>query len=286
MGFEAVRRVQVGTREIAYRETGEGEPLLLIHGWPLSSLTWRKVVPRLSGWGRCIAIDLAGAGESLGDVTQDHGIGAQAKLVEGLLDALGLERATVIGHDTGGSVARSFAVANPDRVSRLVIADTEVPGHRPLFVLLLQRLARLPGATALIRSILGSRGLARSKLGFGLCFANLADFDFDEFFRTLVAPNTRSDQALAACRRILLDFDFAEVDSARALYDELQMPKYVLWGEEDRIFPLEQGWRLQEMLPEPKRFDMIPGAGLFVHEEKPETWVSAVRSFLQYTPPA
>jgi pimeloyl-ACP methyl ester carboxylesterase len=152
-------------------------------------------------------------------------------------------------------------------------------------VVLLQRLVRLPGATALVRNILGSRGLARSKLGFGLCFANLADFDFDEFFQTLVAPNARSEQAVAASRKFLLDFDFAEVDSARALYDELQMPTYVLWGEEDRIFPLEQGWRLQEMLPEPKRFDMIPGAGLFVHEEKPEAWVSAVRSFLQYTSP-
>jgi pimeloyl-ACP methyl ester carboxylesterase len=235
---------------------------------------------------RCIAIDLMGAGESVGDVTQDHGLGAQANVVEGLLDALGLERATVIGHDSGGSVARSFAVANPDRVSRLVIADTEVPGHRPLFVVLLQRLGRLPGSYALTRSLLRSKGLSQSKLGFGLCFANLPDYDFDEFFRLLVAPNARSEQALRATQKFLLDFDFEEVDSARALYDELRMPKYILWGEEDRIFPLKQGWRLQAMLPEPKRFDMIPGAGLFVHEEKPEAWVSALRSFLQYTAPA
>ena len=54
------------------------------------------------------------------------------------------------------------------------------------------------------------------------------------------------------------------------------------------VFPsgvtsLEQGWRLRDMLPEPTRFDMISGAGLFVHEEKPAAWVSAVNSFLQYT---
>ncbi|MFQ5458876.1 MAG: alpha/beta fold hydrolase, partial [Myxococcota bacterium] len=66
-------------------------------------------------------------------------------------------------------------------------------------------------------------------------------------------------------------------------YGELKMPKYLIWGEDDKIFPLDQGWRLKEMLPAPTRFDMIAGAGLFVHEEKPGAWVSAVDSFLRYT---
>lgn len=284
MSFDAIKKVRVGDVEIAFREEGSGEPLIFIHGWPLSSLTWRKVVPGFSGERRCIAPDLLGAGESTCDPARDHSFGAQAKLVEGFMDALAIEKATIIGHDSGGSIARSIAIAVPERVSRLVLANTEVPGHKPLFVRFLQRLARLPGSLGIIRMNFTSKGIAKSKLGFGLAFASLKTFDFDEFYETLVAPNARSDASLRSVRKFLLDFDFADVDACEARYDALKMPKYLLWGEDDRIFPLEQGWRLRDMLPEPTRFDMISGAGLFVHEEKPDAWVSAVSSFLKYTP--
>ena len=283
MSFDAIKKVKVGDAEIAFREEGSGEPIVFIHGWPLSSLTWRKVVPGLSGERRCIAPDLLGAGESTCDPARDHSLGTQARLVEGFMDALGIERATIIGHDSGGSIARNLAVAIPERVSRLVLANTEVPGHKPLFVRFLERLVKLPGSLGIIRMNMTSKGIAKSKLGFGLCFANLKTFDFDEFYRTMVAPNARSDASLRTTRKFLLDFDFADVDACEAKYGELKMPKYLLWGEDDKIFPLEQGWRLRDMLPEPTRFDMISGAGLFVHEEKPAAWVSAVGSFLKYT---
>ena len=137
MGFDEVHRVRVGELPVAYREAGEGEPLLLVHGWPLSSRTWRKVVPELAKSARCIAIDLLGAGETLADTERSHGLEAQGRLVGEFMDALGLDHATLIGHDSGGSVARCFATASPERVGRLVLADTEVPGHRPPFVVLL-----------------------------------------------------------------------------------------------------------------------------------------------------
>ena len=283
MGFDEVHRVRVGELPVAYREAGEGEPLLLVHGWPLSSRTWRKVVPELAKSARCIAIDLLGAGETLADTDRSHGLEAQGRLVGGFMDALGLERATLIGHDSGGSVARCFATASPERVGRLVLADTEVPGHRPPFVLLLQGLSRLPGSSALLRSLFSSKALARSPVGFGLCFADLGRFDFDEFFEVLAASTARSPEALRATRRFMLDFDFADVDSARARYDRLAMPKLVIWGERDRIFPLRVGRRLAEMLPDPKRFAAIGDAGLLVHEERPGAWVETIRSFLQET---
>ena len=268
---------------MAYREAGQGAPVVLVHGWPLSSRTWRKVVPELARSARCIALDLLGAGESLAGTDRSHGLEAQGRLVGGFLDALGLERVTLIGHDSGGSVARCFATASPERVDRLVLADTEVPGHRPPFVLLLQGLSRLPGSPLLLRSLFSSKALAKSPIGFGLCFADLGRFDFDEFFETLVAPTARSPEALRATRRFMLDFDFAEVDSVRARYDRLGMPKLVIWGERDRIFPLRVGRHLAEMLPDPKRFAAIGGAGLFVHEEQPGAWAEAVRSFLEET---
>lgn len=280
MGFEKVRRVKVGDLEVAFREEGEGPPRVLVHGWPLSSLTWRKVVPGLAASGRCLAIDLPGAGESAVDPERALGLREQSSLVHGFLDALGLERVSLIGHDSGGSIARGAAIAEPGRVESLVLADTEVPGHRPWLVVALQRLLALPGAQGLLGPILGSQGLARSPFGFGLCFAELRRFDFEEFHRVVVAPAAASEQARRATLRFLRDFDFGEVDAARAGYEKLSMPKLVLWGERDRFFPLAEGRRLAGMLPDPVRFEAIPGAGLFVHEERPEAWLATVRAFL------
>lgn len=280
MGFETVQRLKVGDLDVAFREEGEGPPRVLVHGWPLSSLTWRKVVPELAASGRCLAIDLAGAGESVVDPERNLGLRAQSSLVCGFVDALGLERVTLIGHDSGGSIARAAAIAMPDRVEALVLADTEVPGHRPWFVVALQRLGALPGGRSLLGPVLGSQGLARSPFGFGLCFGELRRFDFAEFHRVVVAPGAASERARRATLRFLHDFDFAEVDAARARYEQLSMPKLVLWGERDRIFPLAEGRRLAAMLPDPVRFETIPGAGLFVHEERPEAWTETVRALL------
>jgi pimeloyl-ACP methyl ester carboxylesterase len=280
MGFEEVRRIKVAEHELAFREEGKGEPILLVHGWPLSSLTWRKVVPGLAERARCIAVDLLGAGESPADPHASLGLEAHGRRLAGLLDALGIERASVIGHDSGGSIARNLAVAHPERVSRLVLADTEVPGHRPLLVVALSVAARLPGGQALLRRVLGTESLARSPLGFGAAFADVGRFDFREFHAACVAPAVRSADAARGTHRFMLDFDFGDVDRLRGGYDRLTMPKCLIWGERDRFFPLAQGQRLFDMLPGPKRFETVAGAGLFVHEERPEEWLRIVRSFL------
>lgn len=280
MGFETVRRIKVGDLELAFRETGSGDPIVFVHGWPLNSLTWRKVVPGLAERARCIAVDLLGAGESLAEPGASLGLEAHGRRLAGVLDALGIERATLIGHDSGGSVARSLAVAHPERVSGLVLADTEVPGHRPLLVVVLSLAARLPGGAALLRRVLGSEALARSPLGFGVAFADVGRFDFREFHAACIAPAVRTEAAARGSHRFLRDFDFGDVDRLRPRYERLTMPKCLIWGEQDRFFPLAQGRRLFEMLPGPKRFETVAGAGLFVHEEQPEAWLRIVRSFL------
>jgi haloalkane dehalogenase len=281
MGFEAVQSVRIGRVDVAYREVGTGSPLVLVHGWPLSSATWRKVAPALADTHRCIAVDLLGAGHTAAPSSEPLTIARQAEIVLGLADALGARRFALCGHDSGGSVARATAVAAPDRVTELVLADTEVPGHRPWQVVALQALGRLPGSAALLGRILGTRRLARSSLGFGPAFADLTHVDFDEFHRTLLAPLARSPEAVRGCHRFLQEFDFGDVDALRARYGVLRMPTLIVWGEQDRFFPIAAGRRLAALLPTPARFEPVPDAGLLVHEEQPEEWVRLVGGFLK-----
>lgn len=100
------QRLDVGDATVAYLEQGEGEPVVLLHGCPFSSFVWRNVIPVLATDQRCLAPDLLGLGDTDTPPDADWSISAQARMVVGLLDALGLERVHLVGHDQGGAIAQ------------------------------------------------------------------------------------------------------------------------------------------------------------------------------------
>jgi len=101
---------------------GEGYCVILLHGFPQSWYEWRHVLPVLAKRFRVIAPDLRGMGDS-----QPHNTGQDRRTlatdIRGLLDALGFDRAVIIGHDYGGAVAQRFALDFPEAVERLVCID-------------------------------------------------------------------------------------------------------------------------------------------------------------------
>ena len=118
----AGRMIGIDGVELYVEEHGSGEPVLLLHGWPDSARVWRKQVPFLTGHGfRVITPDQRGFGRSgrppgVGDYALRNAVADAA----GVLDALGIETAHVVGHDFGSAVAWLAATLLPDRVSRLV----------------------------------------------------------------------------------------------------------------------------------------------------------------------
>lgn len=111
-----------------YIAAGNGEPVILLHGWPQTSYAWRKVIPLLSDRYRLIAPDMPG----LGDSTAPDG-GYDKKTIAGDIwelvhDHLGLDRFYLVGHDWGGPVAYRIAATHPDAVRALAILDVVIPG--------------------------------------------------------------------------------------------------------------------------------------------------------------
>ena len=101
--------VHVADTRIAYRDDGDGPPLLLLHGCPFSSFVWRKVIPHLLAENRCLAPDLLGTGDTETPDGADWSLPAQETMIIGFLDALGIERVSMVGHDHGGAVAQLLA---------------------------------------------------------------------------------------------------------------------------------------------------------------------------------
>src|SRR3954466_8479961 len=115
---------------LAYDHTGEGPPVLLLHGWPGSRTDYREVVPELADAADVVVPDLRGFGESdKHPVAPDEGYdaAAQARSVTGLLDELGLGPVVLAGYDIGSRIAQTIARQNPERVRALVLAPP-MPG--------------------------------------------------------------------------------------------------------------------------------------------------------------
>src|SRR5271166_5009370 len=119
--------VQANGTHLHVATAGQGMPLLLLHGWPEYWLTWEPVMERLSSEFRLIAPDLRGFGDS-GKPAGPFGPDDHAADMVAVLDALGVERAGVAGHDVGGAVMQPLARRAPDRLIGLFFFDFVYPG--------------------------------------------------------------------------------------------------------------------------------------------------------------
>jgi pimeloyl-ACP methyl ester carboxylesterase len=110
-----------------YLEDGDGEVVVLLHGWPHTSHGWRHVIPRLSQKYRVIAPDLRGIGDSFRTATGFDNATVGADIVE-LMDSLGVRKFSLVGHDWGGPVAFAATLLARDRVQKLALVDTVLAG--------------------------------------------------------------------------------------------------------------------------------------------------------------
>ena len=125
-----MKKIEVHGLQMAYRETGSGDPIVLLHGNPTSSYLWRQIIPHLEGIGRCIAPDLIGMGGS--DPLPDSGPGTyrfseHARFVEELMARLEVvQNAILVGHDWGGALLFDWACRHAEAVQGIAYMETLV----------------------------------------------------------------------------------------------------------------------------------------------------------------
>jgi pimeloyl-ACP methyl ester carboxylesterase len=269
----------VGTAEIAYRSVGEGPPVLLLHGWPFSSASFRAIVQRLASRFRCILPDTPGLGETRWREDTPFGFADQVRTLRAFVDEVGLGHYALVGHDTGGTLARLLALSDRERAGRLVVMNTEIPGHRPPWIPLYQRLAALPGSAWTFGRLLRSSAFRRSTLAYGPCFADPRLLD-DDFFDCFVAPLVSSTRCVAGVMRYLRGIDWELIDGLAARHRELVQGTLLLWGARDTVFPITHARRMVAQFPAGTRLVEIPAASFLVHEERPDVVAEAVEDFL------
>jgi pimeloyl-ACP methyl ester carboxylesterase len=270
--------VDLGHSRLAFRAVGSGPPLLLVHGYPLSGLTWRHVVPKLAAHFTCYVPDLPGAGDTVCSKETDYNFKAQALTLQAFADALGLASYAVLAQDTGATIARRLALIDTARVTRLMLLSTEIPGHRPPWIPLFQKISN-PNATFALRALLKLKAFRQSSAGFGGCFHDTALIE-GEFFQRFIQPLIDSPAKASGQIRYLLGIDWAVVDGLKTEHAKITAPVLLVWGEDDPVFPVALARDMARQFPNCKGFITIPKAKLLLQEEHPKTVADIALKFL------
>lgn len=257
-----------------YVEQGTGPPLVLLHGFLGSTVTFSELIERLRPHQRVVALDLPGFGYSDRPLDIDRSHTAVADLLCTALDRLGIERATVLGHSMGGVIAARLAVAHPERVERLILVGSPAPDEvrrLPLYPLLRPV---LPVLFALILANLPRLRRSLRSLTYDPAFIT------DERWQAYTRPSRLRGSAHALIK--LLDDVRRDVplDPAR-----IGVRTLLLWGEADTAVPLRVAHRLHALLPD-VRLEVVPQAGHLVLEEQPDASATAILRFLGVPIPA
>ena len=268
----------------AYQDVGTGdETLLLIHGMAGSSQTWREVIPQLSKRYRVIAPDLLGHGESA-KPRSDYSLGAFAVGLRDLLDELGVAQVTVVGQSLGGGVAMQFVYQHPDYCRRLVLISSGGLGQDVGWTL---RLLSAPGAELIMPVIAPPPVIkAGNKLRSWFSAASIQSPRGAEMWSAYSSlSDSQTRQAFLRTLRSVVDYRGQAVSALNRLYLTSELPLLIIWGDQDRIIPVEHGYALEEMRPG-SRLEVLPGVGHFPHVEKPGAVVDLLDDFITTTPQA
>ncbi|NWL76600.1 2-hydroxy-6-ketonona-2,4-dienedioic acid hydrolase [Pseudomonas taiwanensis] len=277
------RCVTVGKRQIFINELGQGYPLLMLHGGGAGASglsNYSKNIEALAKHFRVLVADMPGYGKSTKGVNRDDPFGDLASAMLGLLDALEIKRAHVVGNSLGGACALRMALDAPKRVSALVLMgpgginttrSLPTPGLNQLLNYYSGEGPTLEKITRFIREYLVYDG------------SQVSDAMIEERFRSSIdpevvaAPPLRRPKGLKAALR--MDF------TRDARLAQCQVPTLVLWGTADKVNRPSGGETLQKRMPNCDLY-LFNKTGHWVQWERAEEFNAVTTGFLMNRVPA
>jgi pimeloyl-ACP methyl ester carboxylesterase len=281
--FEA-SEIDLHGHRVIYRTAGNGPPVVLIHGMLNSSRHWERIAVRLADRYTVIAPDLIGHGDSA-TPRGDYSLGAHASVIRDLMTAIGIERASIVGHSLGGGIAMVFFWQFPQRTERLALISSGGLGDG---VSPLLRTAALPGFSGVL-AVAAHRRVLDGLWATGATLrarGRNEGIQLQAIARALRPLERRGAQkAFLHTLRSVIDVRGQRVSAVDRLYLLRSMPTLLVWGERDRTIPLAHGRAAHEAVPH-SRFVTLPDAAHFPHLEDPDGLAQALGDFLTGTEPA
>jgi 2-hydroxymuconate-semialdehyde hydrolase len=273
--------VDVGPWRVAYVDRGHGEPVVLLHGCPFQSFEYSRVIPDLARHYRVIAPDLLGLGDTVVRLDDDYRLANQVRMVVGLLDRLGIERAHFVGHDHGGAIVQLLMNAHPDRLGAVVLTNVEAYDQWPSDAERLDvELVVNAWSTPLFRAALGVPAIQRRVLAIAVHDPQVLT---NEVVTGLLGRSLATPARWKRLRRFLawqLDRDH-NLETLRAV-DGLRRfdhPTLLLWGQHDTNFGPAIAERLAHDIPGTVDIEWLAHSAHLPMLEEPERYAAALGRF-------
>lgn len=259
---------------IEYREAGTGDPIVFVHGLLVNGRLWDGPASLLSKDFRCIVPDWPmGSHRTPMNPDADLSPPGQAELVAAFLDSLGIQRAIIVGNNSGGAVSQIFAAAHPERVDRLVLTNCDTHENFPPFPFsLMPPLARIPGGMRALSAPFRIGAVRRGTFGM-LANKRIDPALVDEWMAPSQDPAISRDT-----RKLVAGVDKRQTIAAAKALESFDRPVLLTWGLEDRFFKVANAQRLAASTPGAV-LETIPGAGTFVPLDQPARVAELIGDF-------
>ena len=280
--FDAIERISIQTvlvhdQRIAYLDVGAGPPVILIHGFGGSMWQWEHQQHALSQHFRVLTLDLPGAG--LSDKPEiDYQPDQMLDFFVGFMDAVKIPQATLVGNSMGAGLAIGMVLAHPTRVDKLVLIDG-LPQH------VMEKLTS-PSVRRALETSAPSWLVSFGNWLFGglMIESVLREIVYDQALLTpaVIERSNRNRQRPGLIKPIMAvreNLPLWESGFATRI-DEITHPTLVIWGEEDRVFPITAGEELHQTI-KGSRFARVPKAGHIPQWERPDLVNQELITFIQ-----
>jgi haloalkane dehalogenase len=253
------------TLDMAYRDKGNGDPVVFLHGIPTWSFLWRDIAPAITDEYRTIVPDLVGYGMSAKHDGFDRSIRAQEQAVGDLIESLGLDSVSFVAHDIGGGIALRYAAHHPERVEQLVLSNATCYDSWPVEVI---TDLGLPDTTDTPHE----EFLDGMRSNFSEGTYNETD---ETFIEGMIAPWDSEAGQISACRCAVAT---NTNHTTEIPYGDIDTDLLCLWGADDQFQAIEYGERLTDELG--GEMVALDEAYHWVTEDRAEAYRDELRAFL------
>lgn len=263
------KRFGFGGGEVAYEILGDGPPLVLIHGFPGNSFSWRTVAPALARKHRVHVYDMLGFGQSA--MREGHKAfgDSQTKLLAALLEHWGLHAPLMVAHDIGTAPALGAHLFEGRQYAKLMLLSAAVLNPS------------VSANSMHARAHLKAYQTMPSKLYAQIMRAHIPTTMHtgmsEEIFQGYFKPWS-TVEGQAAYYRFLGDFEEPYLDKLEAKMSAVVPETLILWGDNDTWIPLARGEKLQKLIPR-ATLRLIPQAGHFLMDDAPEPVIREIEAF-------
>jgi pimeloyl-ACP methyl ester carboxylesterase len=271
--FAKGKFVTVDGKKVHYVEAGNGQPIILIHGFLCHSAMWKKNIDALAEKFKVYAIDLWGWGYSERLNEREYSFERYGKQIVGFMEALNIKKATLVGHSMGGGISVWVAAHYPERVDRLILVD---PAVIPYPMTTIGKIYQLPFVGEFVNAIPGE-ALIKNNIKTNRFYDK--NKVTEEYCKEVLQPLCIKGSYAGGMFILRNVFKEPLVESEANLLVKMAIPTLIIHGREDKAIPLDRSKRLNDLWKGSKLV-IFDKAGHSPHEEHPEKFNKLAIDFL------